>query len=178
MDAFHKLNLGALVVLSLITATMLGQHLMTQAQSQGSSPSSPEAQRQLLTRRLAEDQVIFGQVADLLGQKNFALAREKLQEIKAAHPDNPTVLVYLARLHAGSGRLIQTLDSYRRAVDRDPVFLDRSTPLFIGNEISDLINEARSKLQREKRLKPDDQSIQNALENLAYLQRRIAGGCE
>jgi hypothetical protein len=42
----------------------------------------------------------------------------------------------------------------------------------------DIISEARSKLLREKKLKPGDKSISIALEDIYYLQRRIAGGCE
>ncbi len=48
----------------------------------------------------------------------------------------------------------------------------------MGDMIMDIISETRSKLLREKKLKPGDKSINVALEDIYYLQRRIAGGCE
>jgi hypothetical protein len=41
-----------------------------------------------------------------------------------------------------------------------------------------LVTEGREKFAREKALKPEDKEIKMALEDIYYLQSRLAGGCE
>jgi len=41
-----------------------------------------------------------------------------------------------------------------------------------------VVTEGREKFGREKSLKPKDKNVRKALEDVYYLQRRLAGGCE
>ncbi len=178
MNLTHKLSVVALVVLSLITTGMLVQHQMAARHPQGSSPDPHLDLQKAYDRRIARDKLIFKEVADLLKQRQFTPAMQKLQEIRTAHPENSQALVYEAQLHYNLGSLAKAIHGYRLAVDSDPDFVDKKTPLYIGEQIMNLITEGRSKLNREKKLKPGDASITTALEDVYYLQRRIAGGCE
>jgi hypothetical protein len=56
--------------------------------------------------------------------------------------------------------------------------MDKKTPLFIGHEVKELVKESLPKFGREKKLKPKDKTVRNALKDLYYLQRVLAGGCE
>jgi len=51
-------------------------------------------------------------------------------------------------------------------------------PMFIGHEVNELVKESLPKFGREKKLKPKDETVKNALTDLYYLQRVLAGGCE
>lgn len=178
MDLTHKLTLAALLLLCLTTAAMLGRHLLTLNRAPGETAAWESDSRPTLERLVARNGKIFSEVADLLKKKQYRAGFERLREIKRLHPDNPHTLVFRARLQYGSGLLAAALHSYRLAVDRQPDYADNNTPLYIGDEIMDLISEGRGKLRRELQLKPGDGRISMALEDLSYLQRRIAGGCE
>jgi len=178
MDLIHKLNIGALIALTVITAGMLIQHQISAQSLQGAADNPKVDLKIVYEQRIARDNELYAEVIQLLAQKQSTLAMEKLEEIKKAHPENPQSFIYQAQLQDAQGQIAAAIHSYRLAVDNDPDYVDKKTPLFIGNEIMNMITEARSKLQREKKLKPGDKSILLALEDIYYLQRRIAGGCE
>ncbi len=83
-----------------------------------------------------------------------------------------------AEIFTEKGNLVNALSMYRHAIEMEPDLVDNKTPLFIGDSVMDLITVARGKLNREKKLKPNDATLTIALDNIYYLQRRIAGGCE
>lgn len=178
MDLIHKLSIVALIALTLITAGMLIQHQVSAQRFQGSIDKQEVDLQKSYEQRIARDKEIYSEVIRLQDQKQFAQAMEKLQEIITAHPENPLSFVYQAQLQDNQGQIAAAIHSYRIAVDNEPDYVDKKTPLFIGDKIMDMITEARGKLNREKELKPGDKSINLALEDVYYLQRRIAGGCE
>ena len=178
MQLIHKLSLAALILISLITTGMLIQHQILTQHLHGTAADRKVELKKMYEQRIAQDTEIYSEFVILLNQKQFSPAIEKLQEIKAAHPKNSLSSVYLAQLQYNQGKIAAAIHSYRVAVDREPDYVDKKTPLFIGDKIMDLINESRSKLNREKKLKPGDKTIRLALEDVYYLERRIAGGCE
>ncbi len=177
MDLIHKISVTALVILTLVTGGMLIQHQITTQGLQGADTKKVDL-KQFYAELIAENAEIYAEVIQLQNGKQFAKAIEKLQEIRTAHPDNPQSDMYQAELEYSQGKVAAALHSYRVAVDRQPDYVDKKTPLFMGNIMLNVINEARGKLQREKKLKPNDRTILIAIDDLLYLQRRIAGGCE
>ena len=97
---------------------------------------------------------------------------------KKTHPENPFTYVYLARFHLKEGRLGKSIQNYRRAIEMEPDYVDERTPLFIGDEIGELVVEGREKFGREKALKPKDKEVRRTLKDVYYIQSRLAGGCE
>lgn len=178
MDFIQKFSVAALISLTVITAGMLVQHQVEIQQSAGTGDSLKVDLEKYYAAKIAANKVLYAEVIKLLEQRQTAAAMERLAEIKAAHPDNPESFIFQAKLENRDGQIAAAIHSYRMAVDIDPDYIDKKTPVFIGDEIMQMITDTRSKLQREKKLKPDDKSIHLALEDIYYLQRRIAGGCE
>ncbi len=178
MDLIQKLSITALVLLSLIAGGMLIQHQMSTQGSAGKGETGKIDIKKYYEKKIARNAEIFAEVIKLQEQKKFTQAMKKLEEIRAAHPDNPQAYVYQAQIEYDQGRIAAAIHSYRTAVDQEPDYVDKKTPLFIGDTMLTLINQARGKLQREKKLKPNDRTILIAIDDLLYLQRRIAGGCE
>jgi len=178
MNLIHKLSITALILLSLITTGMLIQHHISTQNQQGAAGKQGVDLQKYYEERIAKDTEIYSDFVILLKEKQYSAAKEKLKEIKAAHPKNPLSSVYLAQLQYEQGQIASAIHSYRLAVDSEPDYVDKKTPLFIGDKIMNLITEARSKLSRENKLRPGDKAISLALEDVYYLQRRIAGGCE
>ncbi len=178
MDFIHKLSVAALISLVIITAGMLVQHQLELQQNAGTTNSPEVDLKKLYTKKIADNKILYAEVIKLLAQRQTTAATAKLAEIKTAHPDNPETFIFQAKLEEKDGRMAAAIHSYRMAVDIEPDYVDKKTPLFIGDGIMEMITSARTKLQREKKLKPGDKSINIALEDIYYLQRRIAGGCE
>lgn len=178
MDLIHKLSTAALILLSLITIGMLIQYQISTKHLQGAGGNQQVDLKKYYEQRIAQDTKIYSEFVVLLKDKQYSPAMEKLKEIKAAHPKNPLSSVYMAQLQYEQGELAAAIHNYRIAVESEPDYVDKKTPLDIGDKILDLINESRSKLNREKKLRPGDKTIRLALEDIYYLERRIAGGCE
>jgi tetratricopeptide (TPR) repeat protein len=121
---------------------------------------------------------IYQDVISLKEQELYDEAMTKLQEVMEAYPGKAQSYVYLAQLSLKSGKLADSIHNYRLAVENDPDYMDKKTPMFIGHEVKELVKESLPKFGREKELKPNDKEVRNTLEDLYYLQRVLAGGCE
>lgn len=175
LDSFTTVSLALLIS---ITAVMLVQHGTAAQQEEGAGVSRKELAEEIYRKRLEQDKKIYKEVERLFGQRQYSAAQEVLQKVWKEHPDNPRSFIYQARLQYNTGKMTEAISSYRQAVDKEPDFIDTNTPLFIGESIMDDLNASKEKLVREKKLRPKDKEIQKALDELLYLQRRVAGGCE
>lgn len=178
MDLINKLTITALLALTVVTASMLVQNHLTVTSMQGTVADTKIDLQKFYAEKIAADTVLYATVIQLLEEKRYVQVEEQLLEIEKSHPDNSKSMIYRAKLQYEQGEVAKAIHNYRLAVKKTPDYVDKKTPLFIGNKIMAVISEARGKLLREKKLKPGDMSIRVALEDIYYLQRRIAGGCE
>ena len=175
LDSFTTV---ALTLMIAITAVMLIQQGTAAHLDEGAVVSGKEQAEEMYRQRLERDTKIYQDVETLFTEKKYAAAQDALQKVQEEHPDNPRSLIYQARLQYNTGKMVDAISSYRRAVDIEPDFIDNMTPLFIGKLIMEDLTASKEKLVREKRLRPKDKEIKKALDELLYLQRRVAGGCE
>ena len=177
MDRFDKFNIAILVLISLITIGMLVNQEIIKRRSGYHEAAAAEKAR-YYTEQMALNATIYQEVISLKEQELYDEAMTKLQEVMKTYPGKPQSYVYMAQLSLKSGKLADTIHNYRLAVEKESDFMDKKTPLFIGHEIKELVTESLPKFGREKKLKPKDKAVRNALKDLYYLQRRLAGGCE
>lgn len=178
MDLIHKLSITVVLALTIVTTGMLIQNHLTVTRMQGAVADPQVDLQKFYAEKIAKDTVLYATVVQLLQEKKFAQVEEQLLEIEKSHPDNTQSLIYRAKLQYANGQIASAIHNYRLAVNKTPDYVDKKTPLFVGDKIMEVMSEARSKLLREKKLKPGDMSVRMALEDIYYLQRRIAGGCE
>jgi len=171
------LTKAGLAVLTAIMLVMLIQHEIA-ARNATTVLDSREQELLKIQQRMELDSKIFHEVAFLFEQRQYRQAMDKLKEVRAMHPDSSTALLWQARLEYEEGMIAESLAGYRQAVDSEPGFIDRKSPLFVGKRIKEKVDESQEKLQREMQLKPNDLSVKKALDDLLYLKRRLAGGCE
>jgi tetratricopeptide (TPR) repeat protein len=175
LDSFTAVSLALLIM---ITAVMLVQHRTAAQQEKGAAVVRKELAEEMYRKRLEQDKKIYKEVERLFGMRQYSAAQETLQKVQKEHPDNPRSFIYQAALYYNTGKIVEAISSYRRAVENEPDFIDNQTPLFIGKSIMEHLTAAKEQLFKEKKLRPDDKEIQKALDELLYLQRRAAGGCE
>ena len=177
MDRFDKFNITILVLISLITIGMLvNQEIIKRRQGVPGAEAAEMAR--YYAEQMALNAKIYQEVISLKEQGLNDEAMTKLQEVMKTYPGKPQSYVYLAQLSLKSGKLADTIHNYRLAVENDLDYLDKKTPLFIGHEVKELVKESLPKFGREKKLKPNDETVRDVLTDLYYLQRRLAGGCE
>jgi tetratricopeptide (TPR) repeat protein len=180
-DALDLLTKATIVVLTVSIVVMLFQHRVLEQHTVLEAPGhghSKEEQARMYQQRMERDKILYQEVEDLFNQRQYTAALEALEAVRAKEPNNPLSLLYQARLEYQVGRLTKAISTYRLAIEAEPDYVDRKSPLFFGEELQAQLDEAQGKLQRERSLKPGDGEIATALNELLYLKRRIAGGCE
>lgn len=177
MDWLDKLSIGAVAGLALITTGMLVNQEITKRQQD--NPGVVAKEEKVSHNLQAEiDKKIYQEVISYKKQGLYTEAMAKLKDIMKRYPEKPLSYVYMAELYLEQGKLGDAIHSYRRAVEMEPDYADKKTPLFIGDEIKNLVKESREKFGREKALRPKDKEVRKVLKDLYYLQSRLAGGCE
>ena len=137
-----------------------------------------KAEKDSYTLQTEVDKKIYQEVASYKEQGLYPEAMAKLRDVMKEYPEKSMSYVYLAQLYLKQGKLRDAIHGYRLAVEMEPDYVDERTPLFIGDEIKELVTEGREKFSREKALKPKDKEVRKALKDVYYLQSRLAGGCE
>jgi tetratricopeptide (TPR) repeat protein len=178
MDRLDKTSIAAIAVLAIATISMLSNREISKRVHGHNPGSEDEGGKNSYALQIEMDKKIYKEVASYQKQGLYAEAMAKLEDVMKKYPQRPRSHVYMAQLHLKQGELAIAIHEYRRAVEMEPDYVDERTPLFIGNEIKELVVEAREKFGREKKLRPQDKTVKIALNDVYYLQSRLAGGCE
>jgi tetratricopeptide (TPR) repeat protein len=178
MDWLDRLSIGAIAGITLIAMGMLANQAIVKKDQSNAGIIVAVDKKAAYALRMEQDKKIYHEVVSLKGQGLYAEAMAGLNDIMKKYPENSLSYVYTAQLHLGQGNLGEGIHSYRRAVEMEPDYVDDRTPLFIGDQIRELVTEGREKFGREKELKPKDREVRKILKDIYYLQSRLAGGCE
>ena len=177
MDRFDKFHITVIELISLITIGMLANQEVLKRRL-GVDEAAAADRTRYYAEQMALNAKIYQDVITFKEQELYDEAMTKLQEVMEAYPGKAQSYVYLAQLTLKSGKLADAIHNYRLAVEKDPDYMDQKLPMFIGHEVNELVKESLPKFGREKKLKPKDETVKNALKDLYYLQRVLAGGCE
>ncbi len=178
MDWFHKINIALIVILGLTVLVMVVHHETTISSAVKRQGDTAAELKRKYEQQMAKNAWLYRNVLVLEKKGKLDEAMEELRKILAQHPKDAYGLILEARLYYRQGHLADAIHTYRKAIEMDPDYVDRKTPLYIGDEIMKIIEGSRAKLHRERKLKPGDTKIKVAIDDIYYLQRRIAGGCE
>ena len=177
MDWLDKLSIAAITGITLITMGMLANQQIVKRRQNNPGVAAKEEKGSYAVQ-MEIDKKIYQEFVSYKKQGLHTEAMTKLKDIVKRYPAKSMSYVYMAQLYLKQGKMGDSIHYYRRAVEMEPDYVDERTPLFIGDEIKELVEEGRVKFGREKALKPKDNVVRKALQNVYYLQSRLAGGCE
>jgi tetratricopeptide (TPR) repeat protein len=72
---------------------------------------------------------------------------------------------------------IKAVHEYKDAIECNPDYLDRKTPLFQGKKLKVAAEEALTEISRRLKMNPGDESLKSEQKMVYYLYRKIAGSC-
>ena len=72
---------------------------------------------------------------------------------------------------------VKAMHEYRQAIDLNPDYLDKKTPLFQGKKLKVAVGEALAEIEHRLRQNPGDEALRSEKKIIYYLYRRIAGSC-
>lgn len=177
MDWLDRLSIAAIVVITVITIGMVANREIMKRQ-QVNSGVEAEQEKSSYALQMEMDKKLYQEVISCKEQGLYPEAMAKLKEIMKKYPEKSLSYVYMAQLYLEQGNMGDSIHNYRQAVEMEPDYVDDRTPLFIGDKIKKLVTEGRKKFGREKTLRPKDKEVRKTIDDIYYLQSRLAGGCE
>ena len=173
MDRLDRISIWAIVVL-IIGSSALISHNMGEAKSDRSSqkmqlpPAVPAVNMEIDNRVKAIKALIEG---------NLNKAEMLDQELIRQYPYEGEPRMLMGDIYMRKQEPVRAVLEYREAVDLNPDYLDKKTPLFQGKKLKIVVREALEDIEKKLKVSPDDESLKKERKIIYILQRRIAGSC-
>jgi outer membrane PBP1 activator LpoA protein len=72
---------------------------------------------------------------------------------------------------------IKAAHEFKDAIECNPDYLDKKTPLFQGKKMKIAVEEALTDISHRLKMTPGDESLKSERKTIYYLYRKIAGSC-
>jgi tetratricopeptide (TPR) repeat protein len=99
------------------------------------------------------------------------------QELIRQYPYEGEPRMLMGDIYMRKQEPVRAVLEYKEAVDLNPDYLDKKTPLFQGKKLKIVVREALEDIEKKLKVSPDDESLKKERKIIYILQRRIAGSC-
>lgn len=173
MDIFDRISIWAIAVLIVSSLVLISGHV-----------EDARADRNGLKRTAVAERPPGGElerhvklVRNLLETDGVVKAEALLKDLIRRYPYEAELQMLMGDTLMREQKPVRAMRAYKEAVDLNPDYLDRKTPLFQGKKLKIAVGEAMTEIETELRLKPGDAALKAERKMIYYLQRRIAGSC-
>ena len=80
-------------------------------------------------------------------------------------------------IHLRKQQPVKAMLQYRNAIDLNPDFLDKKTPVFQGKKIKKTVDDAQLAIDGALKKNPGNTELKESKKTLYYMLRKIAGSC-
>ncbi len=170
MDRLDKISGIALVILLAWALALIFSY-------QGSAPRRISGGRRTLMRAVQNPELAkkIKTIKNLLASGNPRRALSLTDLLLKDYPYDGKIYMLKGDVMLHLQRPVAAMRQYRQAVDLNPDFLDRNTPLFRGKQIKNTVAEAEALIEKE--VKAGKTGVDQDKKVLYYMLRKIAGGC-
>lgn len=174
MDRFDRISIGAVFVLVLCSGALIYGHRgdlkSDRSTLQRLQAAVPAASNGALDNgvRLARNLIEAG---------NLSQAETLLRDLKKTYPYQGELSMLMGDLLMRRQDPVGAMHEYKEAIELNPDYLDKKTPLFQGKKLKIAVNEAKTEIENRLRQDPENGSLRQEKKTIYYLYRRIAGSC-
>jgi lipopolysaccharide biosynthesis regulator YciM len=174
MDRLDKISIIAIILL-VISSVVLASVYQSEA--------GPEknVQKRIATAGYApvNDEVVtkVKVIKNLMESNNLGKAETMVKKLIKKYPYEGDPHIVMGDIFMRKQQLLMAMPEYKEAVDMNPDYLDKSTPLFQGKKIRVAVAEALAEVETRLDEKPGDKLMKKSRKTIYYLKRKIAGSC-
>jgi predicted Zn-dependent protease len=168
MDTLDRVSIWAMVLLIIAATALMSYH---GSEARGGREFVPKVVEP------SELEVKLKEARKFLEAGNLGKAEAMALALKARYPYEGGPFMLMGDIHWRRQEPLEAVYEYRKAVDLNPDYLDKKTPLFQGRKLKMVVQEAEARVRVQLRQSPQDKGLKEALKVIYYLRRRIAGGC-
>jgi len=175
MDWLDKISGLAIVLLIISSFVLISSHMgeagpdMTMSERKAIAANRPAVNDEIAGELKLIKNLIEAGTLDKAGALTLKLVEK--------YPFEGEPRMIMGDIYMRRQEPLKAMPEYKQAVDLNPDYLDKNTPLFQGKKLKVAVSEALTGIEKVIRLNPDDASINNSRKNVYYLQRKIAGSC-
>jgi lipopolysaccharide biosynthesis regulator YciM len=114
---------------------------------------------------------------NLIADSNIKKAEAMLGQLIDKYPYEGEPRMLMGDIMMRKQEPVAAIYAYREAVDLNPDYVDKKTPLFQGRKIKNTVNEAKEIIEDGLSKDPGDRDMKNAKKTMYYLLRKLAGSC-
>jgi len=167
LDKFSALAICGLVLWCLLL-------LLTQPQGHEEQRHTPAMAGPRVDPALEQKTTL---VKNLLASNNIDQAEKLLVDLVSSYPFEATLYFLKGDISLYRQDPLGAMSQYRQAVDLNPDFLDKKSPLFQGKKIKKTVEEARLLIEKGLAANPGDPPTLAFRKEYYYMLRKIAGSC-
>jgi hypothetical protein len=173
MDKLDRFSVFAIIVLLLSSLALMTNH-MGEARSDRDDKKKGASDNTVVHSKI-EDEVKA--IKDLIEGGNLSRAEMLTKELIQEHPYEGNPRIIMGDIFMRKQEPIMAVLEYKEAIDINPDYLDRQTPMFQGKKMEVAVKEALLEIEKNLGKNPEDAIMKKHRKNVYYLQRRLAGGC-
>jgi tetratricopeptide (TPR) repeat protein len=173
MDWFDRISIGAIAALSVGTFVLVQGH-------RGEVKPDRDMQQRAPVADAAANGELAGKVRlirNLIEASNLAQAESMIRELKQKFRYQGELSLLMGDVLMRRQEPVKAMHEYQEAIDLNPDYLDKKTPLFQGKKMKIAVGEALAEIENRIRQNPDNASLKQEKKVIYYLYRRIAGSC-
>ena len=174
MDRLDRISIWAIVILIISSFALISGHM-----GEARPDRSPQ-QRAAVSNAAATSGEIAGRVKlarNLMEAGNLVKAEVLVRDLIQNYPYEGEPRMVMGDICMRRQEPVRGMLEYKEAIDLNPDYLDKKTPLFQGKKLKIAVREALAEIDEGLRQNPADESLKKDRKTLYYLQRRIAGSC-
>jgi tetratricopeptide (TPR) repeat protein len=174
MDRLDRISIWAIVVLIITSFALISGH-MGEAR-----PERNPQQRAAVSNAASAGGEMAGRVKlarNLMEAGNLAKAEVLVRDLIQKYPYEGEPRMVMGDIYMRRQEPVRGMLEYKEAVDLNPDYLDKKTPVFQGKKLKIAVREALAEIDEGIRRNPADEPLKKDRKTLYYLQRRIAGSC-
>lgn len=173
MDRLDKFSIFAMIILLISSLALISNH-------RGEAKSDQYNQKMIALNNTIVNNVLerkINEIKDLIVAGNLDKAEIFTKVLIQKYPYEGDPRILMGDIFMRKQKPIMAVLEYKGAVDLNPDYLDKQTPIFQGKKIEFAVKEAIAEIERKIEENPEDASMKRYRKEVYYLQRRIAGGC-
>jgi tetratricopeptide (TPR) repeat protein len=175
MDRLDKISIATLAVLLAASTAVIYGHRVD---------AKPDDRTRLQKMAASDDPAARAEldgkgrlIRNLFEGGSLSQAEALIRELLRKYPYEGEPRLLMGDLFMRKQEPVKAMHEYQQAIDFNPDYLDKKTPLFQGKKLKVAVGEAMAEIEKRLKLNPGDESLMSEKKVIYYLYRRIAGSC-
>ena len=174
MDRFDRISIGVVLVLVLGSGALIYGH-RGDAKRDRSAQQRMQAANPAVSSGTLDNSVRLAR--NLIEAGNLSQAETLVRDLKKGNPYQAELSMLMGDLLMRRQDPVGAMHEYKEAIELNPDYLDKKTPLFQGKKLKVAVGEAKTEIENRLRQDPENGSLKQEKRTIYYLYRKIAGSC-